>query len=153
MEWSVIKCRKSGQSLLEIIIIVALVAISILTLVKGFTASVGNSRLVSERTAAEDYAKEAIEWIGYQRDLDWDDLKALATGDKYCLPTLDWPAGPGVCTTAAADFVQFNNLPTIYRRELVLTFDVIGSEIVAVVTITWPEGNEFRMEKSFTDWR
>lgn len=141
----------TGQSLLEILIIVALVAISVLTLVRGFSSSVGNARLIKERTDAEDYAKEALEWVGLQRDTDWNEFFSRA-GGVYCLQDLTgWPAATGVCT--ASQFVTRAGVNTIYQRELALNWDGAEGEMETVVTVRWPAGNELRLEKSFTNWR
>lgn len=134
---------RSGQSLVEMIMAVGLVAIVLVGLISAITFSLTNSQYARNKTLATKFAQEGIEWARNQRDsLNWNVFYAYAAigvGRTYCLNSLSFTS-PGSC---AANTVIPN---TIFTRQINLVANGIGAganqDRVAVnIQIIWPQGN------------
>lgn len=125
--------KAKGQTLLELVVVVSAVAIAVVGLVRGLTTSLKNSRFAEERSLAENYAKEAQEWLVFQRDADWSELwaRASSSGKSWCLATLSFTKERCAENDLIGDF---------YKRELKLTA-VDGGALEALVEVSWPSEN------------
>ncbi len=126
--------KAKGQTLLELVVVVSAVAIAVVGLVRGLTTSLKNSRFAEERSLAENYAKEAQEWLVFQRDTDWSELwaRASSSGKSWCLATLSFTK-QRLCT-------EDDLIDDFYKRELKLTA-VDGGTLEALVEVSWPSEN------------
>jgi len=130
--------KESGQTLVEALVAFGVATILIVALVAATTVAVSRSQFVKQRTQAEKYAQEGIEWIRAERDNNnWNTYflpqASSGGGSRYCLNTLSWTTG-GTCATF--------NLPAggPFKREALLTRDVSGNKITVRITVSWQEG-------------
>ncbi len=88
------KIYERGQSLFEVFLSLAIVAIIIVALVILASNAIRNSTYSKNKTLATRYSQEAMEWLRGERDASWDNFsdKALAFS-YYCLQTLTWASG------------------------------------------------------------
>lgn len=155
---------QKGQTLLEIIAVVAVIGLVLISLVRGLTLSLKNVQFTKERSAAENYAREVTEWLIYERDHNWDNIGSHL--NTYCLISLAWPEEPGSSShegnCVSDDYIS----GTVYRREVVIT-DASGTpppdptptprpQAEIVVTISWdsPRGGEtFSLTFNLARWK
>jgi len=90
--------RENGQSIVEVIVALALIAMVILGLVKVTIVSVNNASFAKDQRAATQYAQEGIEYARKCREED-----EVAFWHKSC-PELAQPADPRFTRT-----ITFNN--------------------------------------------
>jgi type II secretory pathway pseudopilin PulG len=81
------KFRRSGQSLIEVIIVLALFLLISVGVIGALSSSLGASKRGSDTIAATGYVKEAVEAVRSIRDRDWSEVTAgtygLDTGAGY----------------------------------------------------------------------
>jgi type II secretory pathway pseudopilin PulG len=148
--------NSQGQSLLEIVAVIGLIAIVILGLVKGLTISLKDVQFSKERSLAENYAREAAEWLVYQKESDWNHIGSHF--GTYCLNQLSWE-NSGSCP--ANDFISGTN----YQRQAVIENETPTPsaenpspkpEAKLAVTVSWasPRGQEvFNLDLNFAQWK
>lgn len=119
--------KEKGQSLVEVIVALAIALLVILALVRVTVISMRNASFARNQALATQYAQEAMEWIRSQRDEDWGNL---AEG-TYCLSdSLSWSTGSCSYT-----------LEGIFKREAVLTPQE-ADKFEVLVTVSWAEASE-----------
>ncbi|MBN1263268.1 MAG: hypothetical protein JW991_02835 [Candidatus Pacebacteria bacterium] len=140
----------AGQGLIEMVVVVGMLSIFIVGLIKALTISLKNTQFAKERSMSENYARQAAEWLVFQRDDDWNNLQSR-TGMIFCLNDLsDWPLLAGSC--GESDFIS----GTVYQREVALNEIVFNQEIESIVTVSWASprgGEEFELKLNLTKWR
>ncbi len=144
-----------GQSLVEVMVAVAVVTIALVGLTKTISYSLSNTQYARNKTLAVKYSQEALEWVRNYRDssVSW---TAFLTGTTlssnssvtFCINTLSW-SSPGNCGASYG-------LNSKYNREITLT-KVSGNqnEIKAAVSLTWNQGASVKTETvttTFTNW-
>lgn len=148
--------REKGQSLLELVVVIAISVILITAITKLSTVSVKNSTSSQDKAAAVRYAQEAIEWLRGERDNSWATFFGNSTtgGSTWCLNALSWNSG----ACGALEIITATN----FKRQVLLTrkdldSSVAGYETVeAAITVSWPDGSGTRqtvITTQFTDWR
>jgi len=138
--------KAKGQSLLEVLIALAVATIVVLALVKAVTVAIRNASFARSQVSATKYAQEAMEWLRAERDKKWSDFSDRA-GATYCLNQLSWPA-PSGCLPSS--FIT----DTSFQRELVLT-DLGLDKIEAKVEVSWEDAkgiHKSQLFSYFTDW-
>lgn len=141
-----------GQSLFEVILAIAVLALVLVGIVSLATSSVRNSTFSRNKTLGSKYAQEASEWLRSERDKGRDAFIAResVSGGKYCLQTLSW-TNTGVCVDELiADTPFTRNLTLIKRVELGKT--VIEADVV----VLWQDSQGEHEARSYTylsDWR
>jgi len=143
-----IKSEK-GQSLFEVFLSLAIVAIIIVALVILASNAIRNSTYSKNKTLATRYSQEATEWLRGERDAGWYDFsdKALAS-NYYCLQTIAWPP-IGECGTS--DTISNTSL----IREIQFTIDS-QTQITVEVVVYWEDSqgvHDVKSTTNFTDWR
>lgn len=143
------RASNSGQSLVEILVAIAVVTLVLVTLVAAVVMAIRGVRFSKEKIRANFLTQEGMEWIRSQRqEKGWADFELLATGAgaRYCLVDLSWDK-LGSCS-------QSQVIDTKFTREAVLT--TAGSDGVKTeVTTIWDEGgNQFtsRGETTLKQW-
>ena len=145
------KIYERGQSLFEVFLSLAIVAIIIVALVILASNAIRNSTYSKNKTLATRYSQEATEWLRGERDAGWDDFsKKVLAFSYYCLQTLTW--APGECGTS--DTISNTSL----IREVQLTIDNIPPppRITAEVVVYWEDSqgvHDIKSTTDFTDWR
>ncbi|HUW21746.1 MAG TPA: type II secretion system protein [Candidatus Bathyarchaeia archaeon] len=145
--------HQKGQTLFEIVTVIAVIALVITVLVKGLTLSLKNSRFVREKSMARNYSNQVMEWLILQRDHSWNTF----TGHLgiYCLNDLSWDdlTWPDLGACQDDEFISGTN----YQREATLT--AVGEsnqEVEVRVEVIWqsPRGQEsYPLVQNLTDWR
>ena len=137
----------SGQSLVEILVAIAVVTLVLVTLVAAVVMAIRGVRFSKEKIRANFLNQEGMEWARSQRqEKGWADFGLLATGAgaRYCLVDLSWDR-LGSCSESQI-------IDTKFTREAVLT--TAGSDGVKVaVTTTWDEGGSEFVSKGETTLR
>lgn len=139
------KGRKgSGQTLFEMVIVLAVAAILTTSIVGVVTISVRNSRFSQAQAQAARYAQEAAEWVRQQRDTDW--AVFAAKSGNYCMASLGWT--PGQCS--ASSFIP----NTDFVRNVTITAS--GSDWQVDVAVSWTDSrgtHESRTSTVLTNWQ
>lgn len=138
------RTHQAGQSLLEVMFATIVIALALVALLSSVIASLRNSRVSNEQTAATKYAEEASEWMRQMRDQQgWgffsSAIENRATGGTltYCLPAM--PANFSALLAAQAGACDAEDVipSTVFRRQVVLTV-VSPTTINVVVQVIWP---------------
>ncbi len=126
-----------GNSLIEVVVAAAIVALILVGLVNVTTTNLSNSQYSRNKTLATKYADEALEWIRIQRDaLGWDALSyfASASPPDYCMNTLVWTYG-GLCDNTDA------RIDELFHRDVNLYLDPLETgKITVTVKVSWVQG-------------
>jgi len=135
----------SGQSLFEIVVAIAIIALITVAIVGLATISVRNSSFSEEKTSANFYTQEVVEWLRQYRDEQgWVvfSQKVLPgvplEGQVWCFPTVsdsDWDSNttPDNCDSEA--YID----GTKYLREVTL---IDGDEVDTIdvdVSVYWED--------------
>jgi type II secretory pathway pseudopilin PulG len=141
---------RSGQTLVEAIIVISVVLLLVTGLVSGTTASMKSGFTGRVRTHATKLAEEGLEYARQQRDQGWDTFSALvgsyclgddaekslvATADESCQDTI---------TTTSATFTR------------VLTFTTVGDRVTVESKVSYLDGAETKhvnLVTYLTDWK
>lgn len=150
-----LKKKSGGQTLVEAIVALGVAVIIITALVAVTTTALNRAQFVKERTQAQKYAQEGLEWIRAERDKDWSDFANKAglppIGTSYCLnadPLTGWPSG----ACAANDY----SLGGLFKREAVLERANIvpgppdPDQVEVRVTVSWQEGGRTHKSEQTT---
>ena len=150
--------NKNGQSLFEVLIALTVMVLVIVAIVSLSTTSIRNTDYSKNKSSANQYAQEAVEWLRQRRDEDWDTFFSQAesgAGRIWCLSsnleTPDWPAGAGSCQVDnSSDYIS----DTIFLREITLT-QTESNIVDADVRVEWNDGRGNHLVSLmtvFTDW-
>ncbi len=141
---------ESGQTLLELVVAIGVVAIVITALVAAVTASLRYSRATQLRSRGVKYAQEGLELARKLRDIStWDVFQGYAVGGgDWCLDesgTWTVDASSGACPLSASN----NFWRTIHFAWNDPTMDV-------TVRVSWGERNvpsTVELKTYFTHWK
>ena len=143
--------------------VLGVAAVVILALVRGMNNSLKNVQFSKEEAMAKNLAKEAIEWLVYERDKDWANI--TSHDGIYCLTELNWPSNEGACAEEDGQVTG-----TLFWREvtinlamptvLPLTPTPIPQADIEVM-VKWKssrkpnftEPETFSLELALSDWR
>jgi len=122
-----------GQSLVEMIVVVAIVTVSLVALVRAAVVAVRNAQFARHQSQAIDLAREAAEWLRGEREKSFSQFASRAgssDGNRYCFDGLNWDnSGPCSDDELVGD---------IFTREVVLkkeSDDLITAEVI----VSWQE--------------
>jgi Tfp pilus assembly protein PilV len=150
------KAYENGQSLFEIVFVIAITALILVGVVSLSVTNVRNTDTSSNQVLSARYSRETLDWLRQQRDISWNNL-ASHSGDSassalvYCLKNLptSWPVA-GSCVST--NYIPGTNL----LREAAVQFtDVNENKIRATVSIRWidTQGTHERLiSTTFVDW-
>lgn len=142
---------ESGQSLLEIVISIAVVAVIVTALVVAATSSLKAATESSQRSAAVKYAQESIEIVrGIRDSSSWTDFLAYSDpgSNVWCIDaagTMTEDSGSG-CGVIAAD--------SPYTRSVTFTWDDPLMNVESAVS--WKSGSQTLstvLTTYFTQWQ
>lgn len=129
---------KSGQTLFEIVVALAVIVLVVTGLVVVITTSLRNANFAKNQAEATRLAQDATEWIRAQRDADWDAFLRNTRLDTiseiaWCLPSFSWAQTTNIanpsCSLISGTFQRWAEL----RR--------IESNVVQVSSrVSWVEG-------------
>lgn len=140
-----------GQSLFEVVMALAIIALITAALVLLSTLSIKSASFSRDKTLATRYSQEATEWLRGERDKGWTDfyntihLKVLSPNSPYCMPTLTWSLTPGHCTE------NDKIAETALKREL--EFTEISPNLIGVkVIVHWADAQGLHDSITYTDF-
>lgn len=142
---------QKGQTLIEALVAFMVATMVIVALVAAVTVSLSRSQFVKERTQAEKYAQEGLEWVRAERDINWTRISTRATaapGSTYCLNNLTWPAMPSNCV---GTYITGTN----FTREAVLT-NLAANRVQLRIIVSWQEGGRTHTSDQttiLTNWK
>jgi prepilin-type N-terminal cleavage/methylation domain-containing protein len=150
--------NQAGQSLIEVLIAVAIVGVILTTIAGGMTYSIKNTAESRYRSLATTLAQDAVEVFRRERSLlGWESFYEIFTGapsETYCFNTLPATSTqfanvtPGDCT------VGFAQVGTEFTREVIV--DPAGGQLRVEAVVSWYDGSdqrEVRVVQDFQDWR
>ena len=129
------QCNKKqnlGQSLIEVVVAVGMIALLLTAVLALISLSVKNSRLAKDRTIAVGLAQQGVELMRTYRDYSFTGLSGQADGTVYNLPE-NWTVLTGLSASCPAT----NNIYSYYLRCVKLS---PGIEVI--VTVDWQEGSQ-----------
>ncbi len=135
-----------GQTLVELVIVLAVVGLVITGVVSIAAVSVRNARFAKDQATAARFTQEAIEWIRQQRDSSWSGFAARA-GRTYCMDQLYW----NIVNPCTAGQVIPNTAFT--RSANLISLD--ASSVSVDVTVAWTDArgsHQSRMSTILTSW-
>ena len=132
-----------GQTLIEILVAVAVVVLVLVAIVSRVVDAVSNANFSRSQVMSTRFSQEGIEWSRSQRDrLGWQNFVAALDGNPvtYCLsdvtsnPQLETLL-PGSCTTTIAG--------TLFTREVNFAYtdvpDPDGDLVQVTAQVTWED--------------
>ncbi len=150
--------KTKGQSLYELMIVVAIVSLVLIGIVSLSTKGLRNASFSADNAEATRYAQEAIEWIRQQRDEGWDNVynRASTNGETWCLENLDWPSNQGDCS-----FQDIIPNTKFYRKAVLYKINVSNggadpNQVKAEVEVYWNDSQgrqSVKVSSKFTNWR
>ncbi|MDZ7586201.1 MAG: hypothetical protein U0946_00460 [Patescibacteria group bacterium] len=141
---SCFKKKHSGQSLVEVVVAVGMMALLLTAVLSLIALSVKNSRLAKDRTKAVGLAQEGVELMRAYRDLNWYGLYA-ATGDNWGLAK-NWTVTDGLNTYCE----DVDKIDEFFIRCVEVTAD--GSDKVEIqVVVSWQEGAQVHQTMQTTN--
>jgi len=139
---------KSGQSLIEAIVAMAVALLIISGLVSAVIIAVKNSQFARNQSLATQYASEGLEWIRSQRDNSWTIFYSKAeTTTTYCLNTLSWLSSS---QCGSSDYALGGHFK---RQARLSTVDL--TKIWVIMTVSWsdPSGiHQQELNSYLTKW-
>lgn len=144
----------SGQSLLEVVVGIAIATIVLAALLSAITFSLANAQYARNKALATKYAQESVEWLREKRAGSWYSLssKAPPSGPTYCVNTYPANIGalnPGACAGTINDDYD------VFRRTIKLTGNNVDRVEVESV-VSWNQGNrvsEVKLNTTLTLWQ
>lgn len=153
--------RLGGQSLLEVIFALVVIALVASAIVGLSTVSVRNSIHSRNNTQAKGYAQETIEWLRKKRDVGpWKKFVGFAGSiddpKSYCLTALDNDFTPewtisGLTACSDDDFIT----GTSFTRVLRLAKAGDSEKVQASVVVVWVDAqgsHQSTIVTEFTKW-
>lgn len=138
-----------GQTLLELIVSIGVVAFVVLGLVAAVTSSLRFGQASRSRSGAVKYAQEAMERTRQLRDAyTWDEFLTYAdsSGEVWCINSAGVWSGVGGASCSVLDG-KYTRTISLTRQDPIVR---------ALVTVTWQEGStQFStdLESYFTQWK
>lgn len=140
-----------GQSIIEIIIALAMMVLVLLALVWISIVAVRNANFSKNQALASQYSQELLEWLRSERDDDWTAFvsRAGAAGapTSYCFQNLSWP-GSGACSSG-------QTVGAIFLRQGSLE-QVVAGRVQVVITTTWQDASgphQSALTSYLTNWK
>ena len=134
----------TGQTLVEIIVVVGVVVLLVTGLVIGTTASLRIGESGKIRSQAVKLAQQAIELARTVRDTKWATFASM-TG-TYCLgDTNTWTPATGLCSV---------NIGTTFTRSV--NFAFVDPRMTVEVTVSWQDSSgtkQTSLKTYFTQWK
>lgn len=143
---STIDTRRAGQTIVEVIIAIGVVAMVMTAIVAIGTTSLRNTSRAKAKTLATKYTQEGIEYFRTQRNiLGWESmvetLQQNSGGITYCMATLPYTQTGGLGNLPNRPCLpsEFIDVRQIYQRHAEVTSSVIdGQDVITIaVTVSW----------------
>lgn len=141
------KTYNNGQSMFEVVLALFIITMIIVAIVVMSTNSISNSIFSKNKTLANRYSQEAVEWLRSERENDYTVFYTNADTPVYCLDTLNFNL-PGNCTDT--EYIT----STILKRELFFSKSTISGKIIvdATVVTSWQDSKGYHESRSATNF-
>lgn len=141
--------HESGQTLLEIVVALGVIAVVLTGLVTAVTASLRYGQASKFRSQGVKFAQEGLELTRKLRDTSlWTDFLAYSDGGgEWCLDQA------GAWTVSGGTGCPMTNGSTFWRT---VTFTINGSVVDVTSEVSWGERNPsstVSLRTFFSDWR
>ncbi len=136
-----------GQSMFEVVLALFIITMIIVAVVILSTASISNSLFSRNKTLANKYSQEAIEWLRSQRESNSATFITSANTPIYCLNSLVF-TNVGLCSDA--EIIT----GTIFKRELTFSKSVISTKniISATIVTSWSDSKGLHQARAVTNF-
>lgn len=142
-----------GQSLLEVLVALAVALLVILALVRATTVAIRNADFAKKQAQASSYAQGGMENIRAYRDASWTNFWVAADGNNHGLS--------GAVPSGACPSPTIPNLPPFTRcsklEKVDLDPDIAGVDSVkATVTVFWIDSSGTHQSQQisyFSKWK
>ena len=148
----------SGQSLFEIVVAIAMIALITVAIVGLATISVRNSTFSEEKTSANFYTQETVEWLRQYRDEQgWIELSSKVETKPWCFPTVSesvWDDNAITNDNCDSDKPDNYISGTEFLREVTLSIDVPDT-IDADINVYWEDSKGIHnasISTTFSKW-
>lgn len=108
--------RIKGQSLIEIIVVIAVVGVALVAVTLSATFAIRNSRFARDRSTARNLAFEMLEDVKQAKRADPDAFLGGSTREEILSPTTGTP---------------------VFSRKVTYTVDIAGEKMVITAEVTW----------------
>jgi type II secretory pathway pseudopilin PulG len=159
---------QSGQTLLEILISLAIVTIVLVAIVSRATESIRNTNFSRNKVLAARFAQEGVEWAREQRDrMGWTDFENLIStvegGDvTYCVLVFSESLSCRLTSCSNITIAPCTGTigSTIFNREIRFIHvdpDALDQDrVTAQVTVSWSDSigtHNSQYETVFSEWQ
>lgn len=136
-----------GQSMFEVVLALFIITMIIVAVVILSTTSISNSLFSRNKTLANKYSQEAIEWLRSQRESNSANFIISANTINYCLDSLTF-SKKRVCTNT--EIIT----GTIFKRELTFSKSVISTKniIDATIVTSWSDSKGLHQARAVTNF-
>ncbi|MBP8590876.1 hypothetical protein KBI33_00180 [Candidatus Shapirobacteria bacterium] len=128
----------SGQSLVEVVVTVAIATLILVALVAGATVAVRNIQYSRNRARAVALNRQATEWLRSERAKGWSAFYSRLAEGNYCLNTLDLSRHRNCNSNELVDGV--------FKREANVAKEGLDKIIITVTTFWTDSQGEHREE-------
>lgn len=142
--------NRNGQSLLEVIVALAVVLLVVLALVRAVVTAVRSSDFAKKSAQASSFAQEGMESMRAFRDASWTVFWAAATGVNRDLSG-STPGGSCLTTPNLA-----NTFIRCVKMEQITDPDPNKNKVKTAVTVSWTDSNGTHKSEQisyFTKWQ
>ena len=139
---------ESGQSILEVVIALALISIVLITLVSMAALSIRAAVFSRNQTQATRLTQQVAEWLRGEKDAGWINFKGHTGTTNWCFDTLTWNKGR-TCNTS--DTVS----GTTFLRSVNFINNADGS-VEADIQTAWTDAQGTHSSPTsiiFTNWK
>lgn len=138
----------SGQSLLEVVVGIAIATIVLAALLSAITFSLANVQFARNKALATKYAQQSIEWLRAKRGEGWYSLYAKSSpgGTTYCLPASEPDQLNNLLSGGCAANQNINDDLDIFYREVTLTGTPSNDSLKVETVVFWQQGNRQNKE-------
>lgn len=136
------KAKINGSSMVEILIAILFVSLVAVALLRLAVINVSTSSYSIQRSQAEDYAKQTLEWLRNEKERDWQTFYNHGTY-TWCMPTLTSSSWDSLNIKDCSPTLLADKIPgTVFIREVENTQE--SASIVGVkVIIFWNDARGY----------
>jgi len=136
-----IKQKRTGQSLVEVVVTVAIASLVVVALVFGAAIGVRNVQFSRNQSRAMELNRQASEWLRGERRVSWSGLwqRGAAGGRIYCFSGLNFTKARS-CTGATGDLIDNK-----FTRQGVLK-QANSDKLEITITTSWQDPSGLHKE-------
>jgi type II secretory pathway pseudopilin PulG len=130
-----IKKKRSGQSLVEMVVAVAISSLVLVGLLSGSIIGLRNVQSSRNQSQAMELCREASEWLRSEKEISWSRLwaKGSSLGKTYCLKSLDF------FSNRACSLPQDQINGQFYRQAVLTQSGADADKLEIVITTSWQD--------------